>query len=349
MDSKGIWNKIVSEYVMYKDALENKIQNLWEGYFSNFFEYERKTDFLVQVPLRIGSTDKKADIVLTSNNIKLCVIELKQYSYQKETDYEKQLFSYMTHVDIHSSIGILICSKIYLYKYDFLKNQSVCVEIPFEKDNPYGIDFVNLFIKQNFNLESISNFIISKNEEINKIFDIKESITNSLIIRLLKEHFADKCSEQEFNTIMDDFIINIIKKETNQTQLEKNCTSLETKNSGQKDTTKYSFDGVNYFGKCKFPFEVVKHYILQNPDITFTELKTIFPDGKNMCGVDLFIEKLSNVPKKDIDGNRYSGLNAPIKLKSGESIVVSNQYDPTRISYFNKVATKLGYKIMERK
>ena len=88
MDANKIWNKIVSEYELYKNYKEEEVQTLWEGYFSNLFEYDRQADFLVQVPIHIGSTDKKADIILKTNNTCLCVIELKQYSYAKEIDYE---------------------------------------------------------------------------------------------------------------------------------------------------------------------------------------------------------------------------------------------------------------------
>lgn len=142
MDTTKIWNKIVSEFHIYKSFKEEKIQSLWEGYFSNLFEYDRQKNLFTQVSVRVGSTDKKADIVFKSNNISLCVIELKQYSYKKEIEYEKQLFSYMTNVDIHSSLGVLICDHIYLYKYDFTNNESVCLEIPFEENNPIGIEFV---------------------------------------------------------------------------------------------------------------------------------------------------------------------------------------------------------------
>lgn len=348
MDANKIWNKIVSEYELYKNYKEEEVQTLWEGYFSNLFEYDRQADFLVQVPIHIGSTDKKADIILKTNNTCLCVIELKQYSYAKEIDYEKQLLSYMTHVDIHCSHGILICNQIYLYKYNFLTNKYINYVIPYIRDSKEGIEFVKLFLKENYNPEQIDNFIITKNKETNRISDIKKSINRNLIITLLKEHFSNKCSEEEFDKMLSDFQIEVYEK-THQDVVLSDCNINNSKKSKQKDTTQYSYDGINYYGKCRFPFEVVKSYVDKHPDITFSEIKTVFPDGTTQCGVNLFIENIDHVSQQDIDGQRYSGLDNPIRLNSGESIVVSNQYNPGRIAYFNKVAQKLGYTIQSRK
>ena len=116
-----------------------------------------------------------------------------------------------------------------------------------------------------------------------------------------------------------------------------------------KDTKQYTFEGLGkYVGKCSFPYEVVKYYVEKNKNITFADLKRAFPDGIEMSGTPVFIQKLENVSKKDLIDGRVKDINNPIILSSGEKIVVSNQYNPTRIDYFNKVARKLGFKVSWR-
>lgn len=125
--------------------------------------------------------------------------------------------------------------------------------------------------------------------------------------------------------------------------------STKTVHKNSKDTKQYTFEGLGkYVGKCSFPYEVVKYYVEKNKNITFTDLKRAFPDGIEMSGTPVFIQKLENVSKKDLIDGRVKDINNPIILSSGEKIVVSNQYNPTRIDYFNKVAQKLGFKVSWR-
>ena len=116
-----------------------------------------------------------------------------------------------------------------------------------------------------------------------------------------------------------------------------------------KDTKQYTFDGLGKFvGKCSFPYEVVKYYVENNKNISYSDLKKAFPDGIEMSGTPVFIQRLEDVSKKDISDGRVKDITHPIILSSGERIVVSNQYNPTRIDYFNKVAQKLGFRISWR-
>lgn len=116
-----------------------------------------------------------------------------------------------------------------------------------------------------------------------------------------------------------------------------------------KDTKQYTFDGLGkYVGKCSFPYEVVKYYVEKNKNISYTDLKRAFPDGIEMSGTPIFLQRLEDVSQKDISDGRVKDIKNPIILASGERIVVSNQYNPTRIDYFNKLAQKLEFKISWR-
>ena len=180
------------------------------------FGYSRiKKDIIFQPRLVLGSTEREIpDILLCRNGKKLFVAELKRYSLSKNEKFEKQLLNYLTHTDIHLSIGILICEKIYIYCYDFSANKHISLEIPFEKDNSDGIRFVELFSKQNFDKKKIQDFVVSRKLASQNIAKIKESISVTLIKNLLKEHFSKEYSENDFEKAFAEFEITVQEKQT---------------------------------------------------------------------------------------------------------------------------------------
>lgn len=163
MTTQQSWNYIVQQYNKNRTALESSVQSDWENYFadSELFGYSRiQGDVDSHRKLHIGSSDREIpDIILRKNNKDLFIVELKQYSLSKNADFEKQLLNYMAHTDLRLSVGVLICNKIYLYFYNVAENSKISLEIPFLQDNPEGIKFVELFSKENFDVEKIKQFI----------------------------------------------------------------------------------------------------------------------------------------------------------------------------------------------
>ena len=351
MDNIKIWNKIVSEYEKFKFCKENEVQKLWEGYFSNFFDYERECELFTQVKIHVGASDKYADIVIKNKNSVSFVVELKQYSFDKNDDYESQLFSYMCHPDIHCEIGILICNKIHLFTYNFSNNEKLHFEIPFEKDFADGIEFINLFSKENFNFEKISNYITEKCEKNNQIQAIKNKITSEFVKNLIIEHFAKDFSENEIESILEDFNITVVKKQNFNIQNQQQTNNFQNSNTNnsscsEKDSSKYSFSGLGFFvGKCKFPFEVVKNYVQNHPNISYQEILNTFPSKESGVSKN-FIKQVSELTQDEISRHRYIDLKNPLILGDGTKIVVSNQYTPGRIANFIKHAQSLGYEII---
>lgn len=95
----------------------------------------------------------------------------------------------MSHTDLRLSIGVLVCEKLYLYFYNHSDNKNDCLEIPFEKDNELGIKFMELFNKNNFDVEKARDFIQSETKNKNDISNIKTEISEELVKNLLTEHF----------------------------------------------------------------------------------------------------------------------------------------------------------------
>lgn len=212
MDYKIGWNYLVSEYKKNLDAKEDKIHTLWESYFAMpfIFNYSNNDDIDSKRSLHIGSTNREIpDIILRSNHEDLCIVELKRYSLPKNTDYEKQLLNYMSHIDMRLSIGVIICKTINIYYYNHATNNQECLEIPFEEDSESGEKFVELFTKENFSEENIIRFIKEQNES--KILEekIKSETTVALIKQLLIEHFSEKIDTELVTKVITELNISV--------------------------------------------------------------------------------------------------------------------------------------------
>lgn len=214
MDYKLGWNYLVSEYKKNYDAQEDKIQTLWESYFSMpfVFSYTGFDEIDAKRSLHIGSKDREIpDIILRSNNKDLCIIELKRYSLPRNSDYEKQLLNYMAHTDLRLSVGVLICKTICIYYYNQSTNEKESIEIPFIENSNLGEKFIELFSKENFSENKIKSFIESCNNSKDTIDKIKSEINVDLINELLKLHFNEKYDNEIVEKVIKDLHISLNK------------------------------------------------------------------------------------------------------------------------------------------
>ncbi len=202
------WNKIVDYFNKYKNYPEQTIQKLWEQMFSEIFGYSNLDGEIdSQRNVVIGSKERAIpDIIIRLENKDLFVVELKQANLNCGNE---QLFSYLK--ILKTDIGILICDKIYLYYYDYTKNDKdqIKLEVLFEYDNPDGEKFVELIEKQNFNKEAIKTYIEEKEKSKENILCIKNEINEELIHSLLKKHFSNTYTEEEYKQAIKDININI--------------------------------------------------------------------------------------------------------------------------------------------
>jgi len=115
--------------------------------------------------------------------------------------------------------------------------------------------------------------------------------------------------------------------------------------TGKKDTTQYLFNGKT-FGKGRLVLAVVEDYINNHNTITFEELRKLFP--KEIQGSFFVVDSLVNA-KKIVEESRLHKkrhfINNPIKLSSGEKIVVTTEWGKSNIDKFINKAQVLGYTI----
>lgn len=201
MNYQDAWNKIVEKEKDLSGKKEETVQTMWESVIlRDYLEY-KKDCINSQRKIRIGSTDKIADIVLCKENKEMCIVELKRFELHEGRN---QLFSYLKQID-RVSIGVLVCDKLYVYDYQYGRDaeKQPYVEISFEENNLDGISFVELFNSSNFDERKIKEWIAKKNEErqllkqkqnnFNKnVAQIKNEINDSLIKELLKKYFINE-------------------------------------------------------------------------------------------------------------------------------------------------------------
>lgn len=209
------WNKIVGYYEKHDTALEAMIQTVWEDcVFSAILNYDM-TEIDSQRAVQMGST-KKMDIVVRKDGKDAFVAELKRHTARASDGGQAQLFSYLNQLK-SVDIGILVCNKLYIYDYDFTKqneeNEKDRLEIPFERDNLDGIKFVELFSKENFNSQNIKEYIKARRKSAENKTLILEEISETLVRIVLKKYFMERFSEEDVEIALDKIDISMsIKK-----------------------------------------------------------------------------------------------------------------------------------------
>ena len=215
ISAKEAWNLIVKRRNELYNALENKVQNEWETYLSELFGYSKvRSEICPHLQIKVGVGIKAIDdITVKISGIPVFLIELKRYCLQKQDTYVEQLKSYLTLSRLN--IGVLVCDAVYVYYYDYLKDQMNGLKIDFKTDNEYGIKFIKLFSKETFDKEAVKNYILSEiqkrieeakraNELKEKISKIKDEIKNVDIKNLLKDHFAKSYGEAAVTAALND-------------------------------------------------------------------------------------------------------------------------------------------------
>lgn len=111
-----------------------------------------------------------------------------------------------------------------------------------------------------------------------------------------------------------------------------------------KDYSKFIFNGLEY-NKGRLVNAVVKSYVENNPTITYSDLKTKFPDNiQGSFGVFDTKSKAEDIYQRWGHKRHYINSDEEIKL-SDETIATCTQWNPENIKLFLNQANTLGLKI----
>ena len=233
--SNSNWNNIVNDYNKNKSALEAVIQSHWESFFADLYALGPYSKFGGEIgtfrPLKAGVGIVKPDIIIkdSQTNTDLFVVELKQYNYPYNADFEEQLISYMRLSGV--KVGILVCQSIYVY-YLYSNNNHISVKIPFVLNSAEGEAFVELFRKGNFDENNVREYINKKNELKHQIDEIKNDLSQLDIVSVLKQHYTTKYSDEAINVAFNNVTVTL-----NQSHTTTACVSQPTPKPHVASTT----------------------------------------------------------------------------------------------------------------
>lgn len=293
-----IWNTICSDLTNEKlrQATEKDYQS---KVFTHFYYllgwYSERVE--QQYQQRVGSNVQYVypDIVFFANDEKLFVIEMKQPNHIQTKEDIEQLSSYMKLLPVQ--FGIYIGEHIELYYKPFdCENPISVLKIELKADSDKGKTFVELFKRENCNIEKLTEFCKSQIEKIDKENRINEYINEltsvtgkELLIDLLTSKlYSDGYTEESVNKIIDNIEISIINKNQLHNPYKEQITTPKViqpigvfeykhKNKNNLDKTHYLFNGKGNYGKGRLSLEIVKQFVQDNPNLTYNQLQDTIP------------------------------------------------------------------------
>lgn len=322
-----------------------------------------------QYTLQIGSSNTiRPDLLLRKVNTNgelqaVLPIEIKRPQNTYNDRYANQLTSYMRQLRLN--VGLFIGENIQFY-YDVPNNMDKPVKvltINIDRNDNNGELLCNILTYENFKLNKLEEFCEEQYQKIQAQNNLRQRLSEYLstenaqnnIKSLLKskfmnEGFDEKNIDFELNNI--EISIQHSKKENtvvsyipNQIHTHVNITQQSDDQTNTRDTSKFSFDNTNFYGKRKFVLELIKSYINKHSQITFDELRTVFPDElhSKSRGVVRLLSDINSqmVQKPDLKKRYFLKPEEIITLANGEKIVVNNQWGDISFPNFLKRAKQI--------
>lgn len=360
--SKERWNELC--FLLSEDIKNDISEQLFEQQVIQallVLEWKRSAgDFEIRPSIQLGAANKiNPDFVVKSAEKRnLFVIEIKQPSLPHTLLHHKQLFSYMRQMKVE--YGILIGQSIQVF-YDGPKssqNDPLLLDtIKFERDSEKGARFAGLFSKDCFSIVALEDYVTSVIEKINRKQEILKLMNKIVseeykrkVLEFIKQDFISDYDGELVDSALNEIIISIDKKAPSipdvpdELTMQANADRSRSSSTGRiLDRTLYVFKGKTY-GKNRLVLAVITEYVKQNPQISYSELKAVFPDS--LQKQETFTTELNARKKKD-KRNFYES-DEVIRL-SDEVIAVSNQWGKFNIIPFIDHCRKIGFHIEEAK
>jgi len=281
------WNKIcyyLSEKIK-TNILEKEFEPIVEKGLEILGWSEYSNDFVIRPSLQLGSRKKRItpDFVVKSNESgeKLFVIEIKRPKQTLNEQNQIQLSTYMRQYKL--DFGILIGPKIQIFYDGELnkKDNAILIdEIEFIRDNNKGLKFVQLFQKENFNLEKLKDFANSRFiafENVSNEKKLKKELLTSnqdvLIKEILKLELLKKYNEEVIDNVFKTLKIKVLEFNNSKVFCKKKIKI--TNNSSEKKL--HDKAGI----KKKKAIDILNDYLVNNK---FSKVKGSDVVSSNLVG-----------------------------------------------------------------
>ena len=356
-----IWNEICFELktCIHNNVLEKEYENAICNCMVLLGWKKFRGEIITQYPIQTGHENKYADIVVLQGDVERFVIEVKRPGHVLQEEDERQLFSYMRLLKHQVAFGLYVGDKIRLY-YDDISSwqfpeQVFSVEI--EENNEDGLKFVELFSKESFNVQALVDFCKEQKDIFQKRKQVQDEVekllmdTNGQLFKdalkkkYLNEGYSDEWAELVLNQITLVVSSKIERKQEVVPSLSVTYSLEPVKPVNNHDKTKYGFLGSGPLPKRKFVWNVVKHFVDENPK-TYAEYAKIFnalkPDSQ---GVVRTYDSLSRMQMIRYFTKEHECL----RSIDGIKFVVCNQWGDFNIGPIIRFANMQGYDVIEYK
>lgn len=368
-----IWNEICFnlKQCFQNHVLEKEYENAVIHCMALLGWKKSRGEIQSQCPVQTGHEKKYADVVILQDGIEQFVIEMKRPDHVLSKEDELQLFSYMRLLNHQVSFGLYIGEKICLYFDDVnlpdRPEQVFSVDIV--EDNPGGLKFVELFSKESFSINALSDFCKKQKsimveqkqmqEEVERLIKDRDgSIFKEL---LKKKYLEDGRSEQWVDNVLDQFRVTVSRAITNDENsvqpkfvVEKSwkeesySQEQAIKNDGKnKQRDFFSINGMGRFSKRRCALEVVTQYCREK-ELTYGEVELVF--NEKIPGLIMQYDKIIEKQQGSDDNTKDSRwfFNDPLKSFDDVEFLVSTQVgDGCKIGFDDvvRLASALGYDI----
>jgi hypothetical protein len=260
--------------------------------------------------------------------------------------------------------GLLIGPQIQVFYDGHLNPEDNAVligNIEFKRGSTEGEKFVQLFSKENFNLQELHDYAEAHFNLIKrkpKVQELTQKITSAdfsdQIAALIKNHL----SEEYESAVIDDALQNIqirLSPRKNEvmlnpfpaTKIRKKAKQTQ-KSNGHHDSTKYILNGNGiHLAKNRFVLECVREYIKRFPS-DFNHLKEVFYD--DLQGSTGVINSLDFVQNKYAHINRkrhFVKENDVLTSADNVQFVVSTEWSFDNVQNIVRTAREMGFQVEE--
>lgn len=236
------WNELC--FMLSESIPSNTTEQIFELKVIQAFEKlgwsQFKNEIVVRESIHLGASNRiSPDLVLKSvEKGNLFIVEVKKPSIEiSNSNFKNQLSSYIGILRVE--IGLLIGEKIQLYIDGklFSKEGLILIEeIEFKRNSEKGLKFVELFKKENFELQNIIDYSTKKIQQLKEI----ES-AETLKQNLLSKKYVDTIKNSIKSNLLQDYNERVIDKVLNDLEItvtDKNET-VEMGNIYKKENKDY--------------------------------------------------------------------------------------------------------------
>lgn len=241
------WNKLcyyLSEKIQ-SDIPESEFELIVEKGLEILGWDEYSGDFEIRPSYQLGSTRKslRPDFVIKSNKTgeKLFVVEIKRPKVPLSSQNQTQLSTYMRQFKLE--FGILIGPQIQIFydgELNYNENAILIENIEFKRENEKGKQFTELFSKEKFDRDALSDFAKKSYKKINEKETEKE-IKN----KVLSEDFKLIVSKIIVEKLSVEYDINLVSRVLNNVNLEISEKYEAQKNIEQTELLKTQYHQQN--------------------------------------------------------------------------------------------------------